>query len=130
MKSELKGQVIMTAETRADAVKLAELATILGTPSAQKTASVSLFFGPTVSGSQKFVEALGLDLRRVLLGGHEISWVRPFVPDEPLKAELRLVEHTEKNGAEIGVVETRFTTPKGDLVQSQRTTFIERALRA
>ncbi|MGE0735996.1 MAG: MaoC family dehydratase N-terminal domain-containing protein [Alphaproteobacteria bacterium] len=130
MKSERKGQILMAVDVRADAVKLAELAAILSTPTSKQTASVSLFFGPTVAGSQKFVEAVGLDLRRALLGGHEISWTRPFVPDEPLKAELRLAEHTEKNGTEIGVVETRFTTPKGELVQTQRTTFIERALRA
>lgn len=130
MKSELKGQVFMTADTRADAVKMAELAIILSTPTAQQTASVALFFGPTVSGSQKFVDALGLDLRGTLLGGHEVSWTRPFVPDEPLKAELRLVDYTEKNGVEIGVIETRFTTPKGDLVQFQRTTFLERKVPA
>ena len=130
MKSERKGQVLLSADVRADAIKLREMAAILDTPTAQQTASVSLFFGPTVSGSQKFVDAIGLDLRRALLGGHEISWTRPFVADEPLKAELRLVEYTEKNGTEIGIIETRFTTPKGELVQTQRTTFIERALRA
>jgi len=29
---------------------------------------------------------------------------------------------------EIGVFETRFTTPAGELIQTQRTTFIERAV--
>lgn len=130
MKSELKGRVFLTADTRADAVKMAELGIILNTPTAPLTASVSLFFGPTVSGSQKFVEALGLDLRRVLLGGHEISWTRPFVPDEPLRAELRLADYTDKPEVEIAVVETRFSTPEGELVQSQRTTFLERKPRA
>lgn len=99
---------------------------MLGTESAGDTARVALFFGPCVMGEAAFVEALGLNLDRALLGGHAIEYERPFEPDEPLKVELQLAEFSEKNGMQFGTLETRFFTPRGEQIQLQTTTFIER----
>ena len=126
MNGNLKGQVLVSTETRAHAVKIAELEALLDTPSAGVTARLVPFFGPTVVGESRFVEALGLNLDRALLGGHELSFRRPFVPDEPVKVEMRLADYSEKNGMQFGTVETRFSTPDGVEIQVQRTTFIER----
>lgn len=77
-------------------------------------------------GEAAFVNALGLNLDRALLGSHAIEFDRPFVPDEPLDVEMRLADYSEKNGMQFGTIETRFTTPNGEEIQMQTTTFIER----
>lgn len=113
-------------DTKAHAVKMTEFERMLGTESAAETARLALFFGPTVAGEQRFVEALGLKLDRALLGGHEIECTRPFVADEPLSVEVKLADCYEKNDMQFGIVETSFRSPGGELIQVQRTTFIER----
>ena len=131
MRREKNGQKLLSVSLVAHAIKLEELAHALGdTPCAPRTACLGLFFGPTVVGYRDFVDAIGLDLERALLGGHEITFARPFKADEPVRAEMTMVDHQEKNGMEIGVFETRFTTPAGEAIQTQRTTFIERARKA
>jgi hypothetical protein len=126
MNGNRKGQVLVSTETRAHAVKIAELEALLDTPSAGVTARLMPFFGPTIVGEARFVEALGLNLDRALLGGHELAFRRPFVPDEAVNVEMRLADYSEKNGMQFGTVETRFSTPAGEEIQVQRTTFIER----
>ena len=126
MKAELKGKVLLRTQTRAHAVKIDELAALLGTPSGGQTARLVPFFGPCIAGEAAFVEALGLNLDRALLGGHAIEFDRPFVPDEPLHVEMRLADYSEKNGMQFGTIETRFCTPHGEEIQLQTTTFIER----
>jgi hypothetical protein len=126
MHGNLKGQVLVKTETRAHAVKMAELEAMLGTPSAAQTSRLALFFGPTVAGESRLVEALGLRLDKALLGGHAIEIQRAFVPDEPLVVEMRLADFSEKNGMQFGTVETRFSSPFGEEIQVQTTTFIER----
>jgi hypothetical protein len=127
MNGAMKGKVLVKTQTRAHAVKIEELAALLGTPSAEQTARLVPFFGPTVVGEAKFVAALGLNLDRALLGGHAIEFQRPFVPDEAVEVEMRLADFSEKNGMQFGTIETRFTTPFGEEIQLQTTTFIERA---
>lgn len=126
MNAEMKGKTLIALRTRAHAVKIDELASLLGTPSAAVTARVLPFFGPTVAGEAAFVEALGLRLDRALLGSHEVEFDRPFVPDEPLDVQMVLADVSEKNGMQFGTIETRFLTPRGEEIQVQRTTFIER----
>lgn len=126
MKGELKGQVLLKTQTRAHAVKIAELQNMLGTASGKDTARLVPFFGPCVMGEAAFVNALGLNLDRALLGGHAVEFERPFVADEPLEVEMRLADYSEKNGMQFGTIETRFCTPKGEKIQIQTTTFIER----
>ena len=131
MRSDRKGHQLLSVSLKAHAIKLEEIAHALGdTPSAHHTARLGLFFGPTVVGYRNFVEAIDLDLERALLGGHETTWTRPFVAYEPVRAEMTMLDHQNKNGMEIGVFETTFTTPAGEPIQVQRTTFIERARRA
>jgi hypothetical protein len=128
MNASRKGETLLRASLTAHKVKMDELAMALGaTATASQTAAIGLFFGPTVVGYRDFVDAIGLDLNRALLGGHESTWERPFKADEAVLAEMTMIDHSEKNGMEFGVFETRFTTPAGELIQSQRTTFIERA---
>jgi hypothetical protein len=131
MRQDILDKEVLQTTLVAHAVKLEELAHALGdTPSAATTARIGLFFGPTVCGYRAFVNAVDLDLDRALLGGHEIRWSRPFDADEPLSARMVMTEHSLKNGMEFGVFETSFRTPGGELVQTQRTTFIERAPQA
>ena len=128
MQSNRKGDVLFQVSLVAHAIKIEEVAHALGdTPSSRESASIGLFFGPTVVGYRDFVNAIDLDLNRALLGGHEITWSRPFRVDEPVLCEMKMTDHSEKNGMEFGVFETRFTTPASELIQVQRTTFIERA---
>lgn len=128
MRQDLLGKQVLNAQLIAHGVKLEELAHAIGnTATSATTAGIGLFFGPTVCGYRAFVDAINLDLDRALLGGHEIQWNRPFVADERLTATMVMKEHTNKNGMEFGVFETEFRTPNGELVQTQRTTFIERA---
>jgi hypothetical protein len=131
MKSDRVGDTLLKASLVAHQVKLDELAQALGdTPSARDTARLGLFFGPTVVGYRNFVEAIDLNLERALLGGHETRWIRPFEAGERVQAEMKMVDYQEKNGMEIGVFETSFSTPDGQPIQMQRTTFIERAAKA
>jgi hypothetical protein len=131
MKSNRVGDTLLKASLVAHPVKLDELAQALGnTPTARDTARLGLFFGPTVVGYRNFVDAIQLDLERALLGGHETRWIRPFEPGENVQAEMKMVDYQEKNGMEIGVFETSFSTPDGRPIQVQRTTFIERAAKA
>lgn len=130
MRKDLQGKLLLSAEVCAHAVKLAEIEALLATETSGQAARIGLFFGPSVAGYRAFVDAIGLDLNRALLAGHEISWSRPFVPDERIRAELYLTDLTEKNGAEFGVVEARFIAENGETIQTQRTTFIERAVKA
>jgi len=128
MNGSLKGKILAKLETRAHAVKIAELEALLGTPNAAKTARLNPFFGPTVIGESQFVKTLELNLDRALLGGHEITFQRAFVPDEPVHVEMILADFSEKNGMQFGIIETRFVTPYGEEIQVQTTTFIERML--
>lgn len=129
MRKDLQGKMLLSAEVRAHAVKLGEIEALLASDTGAKAARIGLFFGPSVAGYRAFVDAVGLDLNRALLAGHEIAWNRPFAPDEKVRAELYLTDITEKNGAEIGVVEARFIAENGETIQTQRTTFIERAVK-
>ena len=61
MNGSLKGKILATLETRAHAVKIAELEALLGTPNAAQTARLNLFFGPTVIGESNFVKTLELN---------------------------------------------------------------------
>lgn len=126
MNGDLKGQVLLRTRIRAHAVKLDELEAALGTSTAAQTARLLPFFGPTVAGEAAFVKALGLRLERALLGGHAVAFQRPFIPDEVVEVEMRLADYSEKNSMQFGTIETRFTTPMGEEVQVQTTTFIER----
>jgi len=122
-----KGRVVHQAELRVEPVKLTELAAAIGTPHAALTASLVLWFGATIGGDQRLVDALSMDLSRALLSGHRYDWSRPFRPGESIQARLSVEDVYEKGTNHFAVLLTEFHDAAGELVQTQRTTFIERA---
>jgi len=124
MKPELKGTVLKTHRTRAYANKIAELAQTLGTPTAEETARIALFFGVTIARDFEITEKMGLVIERALMAGHEIRWNRPFEPDEEVVVTVTLSDVQDKGPNRMAVVESRFETPGGDEIQTQLSTFI------
>lgn len=107
-------------------VKLTELTNAIGTASAKETATLVPWFGPTLAGDARLVEVLDLDFSRALLAGHVYEWSRPFRPGEEVQARLVVDDVYTKGNNEFAVVKAEFRDAAGDIVQSQRTTFIER----
>ncbi|EUA29804.1 FAS1-like dehydratase domain-containing protein [Mycobacterium saskatchewanense] len=101
------------------------MAAAIGTESAGETARLTLYFGPTVAGEQLLVDRLGLDLSRALLAGQSYEWQRPFEPQETVTIRVFIDDVYEKGSNTFGVVATEIRDDSGDLVQQQRTTFIE-----
>lgn len=126
MKQDAKGAVIHEAAMTVQPVKVAELASAIGTDSAAETAALVLWFGPTVAGDARLVEVLDLDFSRALLAGHTYEWARPFRPGEQIQARLVVDDVYTKGDNQFAVVKAEFRDAGGDVVQSQRTTFIER----
>jgi acyl dehydratase len=126
MDPNAKGRTIAELERRVEPSKLAELADAIGTETGAATASLTLFFGPTVVGEKLLVERLGLDLSKALLGGQSYSWTRPFRPDEGLKIRVFVEDVYEKGPMQFGIVTAEFRDGSGETIQTQRTTFLER----
>lgn len=122
-----KGQTLVEAEKRVEPVKLAELSTAIGTDTGVETARLVPFFGPTVAGERVLVEGLGLDLSQALLAGHSYEWTRPLEPGETVSVRVLVEDVHEKGSNTFGVVVTEIRDESGDLVQEQRTTFMERS---
>lgn len=126
MNENAKGQVVLETERRVEPVKLDELATALGTPTAAQTATLVPFFGPTVAGERAIAEALELDFAKALLAGLSYDWRRPFQSGETVQIRV-LVEEVYRRGANwFGIVLCEFRGADGELVQQQRVTFVER----
>jgi hypothetical protein len=123
---QAKGRVIVDEQRRVEPVKIDELTAALGTATAADTARIVPFFGPTLAGTDRFVEALGLDLSRALLVGHRWRWARPLQPGETLTARLHVDDIYTKGDNTFAVVVAELRDDTGDLVQQQWTTFIER----
>ncbi|HEX3897989.1 MAG TPA: MaoC family dehydratase N-terminal domain-containing protein [Mycobacteriales bacterium] len=122
-----KGRLIHEAELTVEPVKFAELVAAIGTPTAGETASLVVWFGATIGGDDKLVQALDMDLSRALLSGQRYDWNRPFQPGETVRARLSVEEVTEKGSNHLAVILAEFRDASGELIQSQHTTFIERA---
>jgi hypothetical protein len=121
-----KGRVVHEAELRVEPVKLAELEAAIGTPNAPETASLVTWFGATIGGDDRLVEALGMDLSRALLSGQRYDWERPFRSGETVKARLTVEDVYEKGTNHFAVLLAEFRGGDGNLIQTQHTTFIER----
>lgn len=126
MKLEAQGLVIHEAEEIVSAARLAQLAAALGTESGPQTARLVPYFGPTVAGEESFVQALGLDLARALLGGIKYEWERPFEEGESITAKLFVDRVFDKGPNRFGVVVAQFTDKAGQLIARQSATFIEK----
>ena len=121
---ELKGKVLKTHKTRAYAARMDDLAATLGTPTAAQTARVALFFGVTIGRDFDVLEKMGMVLNETLMGGHEITWTRPFEPDEEVEVTVTLADVQDRGKNRIAVIESRFQTPGGEEIQCQYSTFV------
>jgi hypothetical protein len=126
MDLESKGRVVHEAVLRVEPVKVAELEAAIGTEHAEATASLVTWFGATIGGDARLVEALGMDLSRALLSGHRYDWKRPFRPGETVHARLAIEDVYAKGANHLAVLVTEFRDDAGELIQTQHTTFIER----
>lgn len=125
MKAELVGEVLKQTRTRASADQMATLAQTLGTDTAAETARIALFFGVTITRDMEIVEKMGLVMERALMAGHELQWERPFEPDEPVDVTVTMKSLDDKGDKDIAVIESLFTTPEGEEIQRQLSTFIQ-----
>lgn len=127
MKLEAEGAVVHEGREVIGAARLADLAMAFGTESAEQTARLVPFFGPTVAGETHFVEVLGLDLSRALLGGLKYEWRRPFTLGEEVAAKVFIEKVFDKGSNRFGIVVAEFSGADGQLIQRQSSTFIERS---
>jgi len=121
-----KGELVYEGDLRVEPLKLAELEAAIGTPTSGATASLVAWFGATIGGDERLVEALGMDLRRALLSGHRYEWQRPFRAGETVHASLKIADVYEKGTNQFAVLIAEFRDSADELIQSQHTTFIER----
>lgn len=127
MDFDAKGKTVIEVEKRVEPVKLAELAEAVGTDTGIETSRLTLFFGPTVAGEKRLIDVLDLDPSRALLAGQSYEWARPFDAGELLSIRVSVEDVFLKGENTFGVVATEIRDVKGLLIQSQRTTFIERS---
>jgi acyl dehydratase len=123
---EASGAVVHEDKEVITPLRLSNLASALGTPNGRETAALVPFFGPTVAGETHFVDVLGLDLSRALLGGLSYEWKRPFQAGETVAVRVFVEKVFDKGSNRFGHVVAEFTDQDGELVQRQSATFIER----
>ena len=80
---------------------------------------------------QAFVDALGLDITRVVVGSVAWTFDRPLVAGDRLTARRTVVDDRTKESRSGGTnrlvtLETAFVTPDGDVAARQREVLIER----
>lgn len=125
MKLEAAGAIVYRGEEVVSTARLDGITRALGTNSSERTARLVPFFGPTVAGEERFVEALDLDLSRALLGGLSYEWVRPFRDGEIVEVEVSIENVFDKGRNRFGIVVATFRDTGGTIVQRQSSTFIE-----
>lgn len=126
MKLDAEGATVHEGQEVISEAGLAELASTLGTTSGAQTATLVPFFGPTVAGETRFVDVLGLDLSRAMLGGLTYEWVRPFRAGETVAVKIFIDKVFDKGSNRFGVVVAEFHDTERQLIQRQSSTFIER----
>jgi hypothetical protein len=125
MNEGAKGTVLLSEQIRVTTEKLREMEQAIAPGSSSAAAGLVPFFGPVLAGDD-LVPALGLDFARGLLVGQSYEWGRAVVPDEVLDVEIRIDDVFQKGPSQFGVVVTEARAADGEIVQRQRTTFIER----
>ncbi|MEA2146585.1 MAG: hypothetical protein QOG59_2172 [Solirubrobacteraceae bacterium] len=107
--------------------KVMEFARAVGDPDVE---TVPLTF-TAVAGHWRdqaaMVELLGLDLRRIVVGGSEWEYHAPFAVGDRLCGRRVVTDVQEKRGMTILTLETRFHRADGELAVVQRDTVIELA---
>lgn len=126
MNLDVAGQKIVDTELVVDPEQLARLAAAIGTASAAETALLVPFFAATAAGQDSVIGPLGLDLSRGLQGGQAFEWHRPFRVGETVRLQVVVADLYEKNATQFATVLAEFRSADGELIQRQRTMFIER----
>jgi hypothetical protein len=120
----LIGQTLKVIRTTASAARMQELAQLLGSPASQDAVRLSVFFGLTIGRDLELPRMVGMVMDRTLMLGHEVSWARPFHPDEEVDVAVVLADIQDKPDREIATIESVFTTPTGEEIQRQSSTFV------
>ncbi len=126
MRLEAAGAIVYDGREVISSARLDDLARAIGTSSAAETAGLVPYFAPTVAGETHFVDVLGLDLTRALLGGLSYEWGRPFEAGEAVGVKVFVEKVFDKGSNRFGVVVAEFTGTDGGFIQRQSATFIER----
>jgi hypothetical protein len=128
MNLDTLGQVIVDTELVVEEQRVRQLAAAIGTPTAMDTALRAPFFGPTAAGQESVVGPLNMDLSRALQGGQSYEWHRPFRLGETVRCTITIEDILDKTTLHLATVLAEFRDSDGELIQRQRTTFIERAV--
>jgi hypothetical protein len=127
MNLDTLGQVVVDTELVVDEARVRLLAAAIGTPTAMDTALRAPFFGPTAAGQDSVVGPLNMDLSRALQGGQSYEWHRPFRLGETVRCTIIVEDILDKTTLHLATVLAEFRGADGEVIQRQRTTFIERA---
>lgn len=128
MNLDILGQVVVDTDLVVDPARIEQLATAIGTPTAMDTALRAPFFGPTAAGQDSVVGPLQMDLSRALQGGQSYEWHRPFRIGETVRLKVIIEDILDKTTLHLATVLAEFRGTDGELIQRQRTSFVERAL--
>ncbi|MEM7095847.1 MAG: MaoC family dehydratase N-terminal domain-containing protein [Actinomycetota bacterium] len=121
-----KGQVLVDTTVVVDPAKLELLTDAIGTDTAATTARFVPFFGPTVAGQDSVVGPLEMSLQRGLQGGQSYEWHRAFEPGETVQVTISVEDILDKGTMHLATVLSEYRDTEGDLIQRQRTVFVER----
>lgn len=120
------GEVIVETEVVVDEERVRRLAKAIGTETALETALRVPFFGPTAAGQDSVVGPLDMDLRRALQGSQSYEWHRSFHIGETARLTITIEDILDKGRTQLATVLAEFRGQDGELIQRQRTSFVER----
>lgn len=126
MNLETLGQVLVETDVVVEPDSVALLVDALGTPHAEEVALRLPFFGPTVGGGDSVVGPIDLSLERGLAGGQSFEWHRSFLPGERVSVVVSVEDIIDKGTLHLATVLSEYRGADGDLIQRQRTVFVER----
>jgi len=123
---ETLGQVLVETEVVVEPESVALLVDALGTPDAEEVALRLPFFGPTVGGGESVVGPIDLSLERGLAGGQSFEWHRSFLSGERVSVVVSVEDIIDKGTLHLATVRSEYRGADGELIQRQRTVFVER----
>ncbi|MDE0676142.1 MAG: MaoC family dehydratase N-terminal domain-containing protein [Acidimicrobiaceae bacterium] len=126
MNLETLGQVLVETEVVVEPESVALLVDALGTPDAEEVALRLPFFGPTVGGGDSVVGPIDLSLERGLAGGQSFEWHRSFRLGERVSVVVSVEDIIDKGTLHLATVLSEYRDADGELIQRQRTVFVER----
>ncbi len=127
MNLDTRGKILVETDISVDPDRIAKLRQAIGNGGAQETALRVPFFGPTAAGQDSVVGQLGMDLRRALQGGQSYEWHRAFEPGETVRMTVTVEDILDKGSMHLATLLSEYRGVDGDLIQRQRTVFIERS---